>query len=56
MAILLSSDSIYVYSVDRFAGRKDRPQATQELDSKSDGTFLVRESVNRSGEYALSVK
>lgn len=39
-----------------FAGRKDRPQAEQELSSKSDGTFLIRESVNRAGEYALSVK
>ncbi|KAL9988022.1 hypothetical protein ACROYT_G002419 [Oculina patagonica] len=39
-----------------FAGKKDRPFATQELNNKSDGTFLIRESVNRSGEYALSVK
>lgn len=34
----------------------DRPQAETELGNKGDGTFLIRESVNRSGEYALSVK
>ncbi|XP_068689749.1 proto-oncogene vav-like isoform X2 [Montipora foliosa] len=39
-----------------FAGRKDRPQAEQMLSTKSDGTFLIRESVSRAGEYALSVK
>ncbi|XP_074614930.1 proto-oncogene vav-like isoform X2 [Acropora palmata] len=39
-----------------FAGRRDRPQAEQMLSAKSDGTFLIRESVSRGGEYALSVK
>jgi len=39
-----------------FAGRKDRPEAENDLNNKSDGTFLIRESVNRTGEYALSVK
>lgn len=47
---------VYLYYLARFAGKKDRPWAAQELNTKSDGTFLIRESVNRSGEYALSVK
>lgn len=45
-----------LFNFDRFAGKMDRPQAETELRNKSDGTFLIRESVNRSGEYALSVK
>lgn len=45
-----------LFNFDRFAGKMDRPQAETELGNKSDGTFLIRESVNRSGEYALSVK
>lgn len=34
----------------------DRNTAEKELTHRSDGTFLVRESVNREGEYALSVR
>lgn len=45
-----------LFNFDRFAGKMDRPQAETELGNKSDGTFLIRESANRSGEYALSVK
>ena len=40
----------------RFAGTLERAAAELELDNKTDGTFLVRESVNRRGEYALSVQ
>lgn len=47
---------ILIRHLTRFAGKKDRPLAEQALTDKSDGTFLIRESVNRSGEYALSVK
>ncbi|XP_068752799.1 E3 ubiquitin-protein ligase TRIM56-like [Montipora capricornis] len=39
-----------------FTGRKDREQVQQMLSTKSDGTFLIRESVSRPGGYALSVK
>ena len=58
VANYLSADKIGIYScfLARFAGKKDRPLAAQALNDKSDGTFLIRESVNRSGEYALSVK
>lgn len=40
----------------RFVGKMDRNTAEKELTHRSDGTFLVRESVNREGEYALSVR
>ncbi|XP_048587151.1 protein vav isoform X2 [Nematostella vectensis] len=39
-----------------FAGKMDRTEAEQETMGRSDGTFLVRESANRAGEYALSVR
>ncbi|XP_031563071.1 protein vav-like isoform X2 [Actinia tenebrosa] len=39
-----------------FVGKMDRATAERELSQRSDGTFLVRESVNREGEYALSVR
>ncbi|XP_020906776.1 guanine nucleotide exchange factor VAV2 isoform X2 [Exaiptasia diaphana] len=39
-----------------FSGKMDRNSAEAALSHKSDGTFLIRESVNREGEYALSVK
>lgn len=48
--------NVSLKSYNWFAGKKDRPLAEQALTDKSDGTFLIRESVNRSGEYALSVK
>ena len=40
----------------RFGGKKDRPKAEVELNGRSDGTFMVRESANRVGEFALSIR
>jgi len=44
------------YFFNRFTGKMDRNKAEATLNHKPDGTFLIRESVNREGEYALSVR
>ena len=39
-----------------FVGRMARSEADNALASMPDGTFLVRESDNRPGDFALSIK
>ncbi|KAM9320988.1 proto-oncogene vav [Gastrophryne carolinensis] len=46
----------FTYLFFRYAGAMERKEAEQLLANRSDGTFLIRQRGNNSGEFAISLK
>ena len=46
---------IHVHCVSRFIGTYNKTEASQKLVDQDDGVFLVRESKDRPGSYALGI-